>query len=367
MGRRRRRASDDREHESVPTGECPGEEGQGPRTSRCERLAEAGSWRRYRQAFDSKQAADAIRIRLRAGLPPFETPSECGPDYTVLEVLDFYAARPDGAASDRGSQHRVAFAAATLATRPAEAFGLEDLEGFIVARRSVAKRKASAATCAKDFRYLKAACAYAKARGKIARHYFENLAGDRTTRARLMPAYKVRDSIGKVIPREHLKAILSHLHRHARRAVLFARTTGCRKGEVAALDWRAHWSPEGFRPIVQKGSSPRVVACDPALVGLRGIGLVFSELGGTKAAVYARLTACWRYAVKASKVGSYRFHDLRHSYGTDLRASGRSFDDVAAIMGITSLMAHVYAHEDTEALQREAIQAGTNPAILALA
>jgi hypothetical protein len=63
----------------------------------------------------------------------------------------------------------------------------------------------------------------------------------------------------------------------------------------------------------------------------------------------------------------YRFHDLRHSYGTDLRVAGRSFDDIAAIVGITSLMAHVYAHEDTEALQREAIQAGTNPAILALA
>jgi hypothetical protein len=53
--------------------------------------------------------------------------------------------------------------------------------------------------------------------------------------------------------------------------------------------------------------------------------------------------------------------------GTGLRAAGRSFDDIAAIIGITPLMAHVYAHEDTEALQRQAIQAGTNPAILALA
>jgi integrase len=67
------------------------------------------------------------------------------------------------------------------------------------------------------------------------------------------------------------------------------------------------------------------------------------------------------------KVGPYRFHDLRRSYGTDLRAAARSFDDVAAIMGISAAMAHVYAHEDTEALQREAIQAGTNPAILTLA
>jgi integrase len=334
-------------------------------------VPEAGERRRYRQSFPSKREADAqadaIRTRLRAGLPPFETAAERGTGFTVLEVLDFYAGRPEGAASDRGEQHRAAFAATALASRPAEAFALEDLEGFIVARCSVAKRKASAATCAKDFRYLKAACAYAKAKGKISRHYFENLAGDRTTRKRLMPPYRVEESAGKEIPQAHLEAILSHLHRDARRAVLFARTSGCRKAEVAALDWQKHWSPEGFRPIVQKGSKPRVVACDPALVGPRGIGLVFSELGGTGAAIYARLTACWRYAVKAAKVGAYRFHDLRHSYGTDLRAAGRSFDDIAAIMGITSLMAHVYAHEDTEALQREAIQAGTNPAILALA
>lgn len=63
-------------------------------------VPEAGRRRRYRQAFDSKQAADthsdAIRDRLRAGLPPFETPEERGPGFTVLEVLDFYAARPEG-------------------------------------------------------------------------------------------------------------------------------------------------------------------------------------------------------------------------------------------------------------------------------
>jgi len=331
-------------------------------------VPEAGERRRYRQSFATKQEAkthaDAIRARLRAGLPPFETPEERGPEFTVLAALDFYAARPleDGKKrSDRGAQHRAAFAATALASIPAEAFALEDLEGFIVARWSVAKRKASAATAAKDFRYLKAACAYAKAKGKIARHFFENLAGDRTTRARLMPTYSVKNSIGKAIPPEHLEAILLHLHDDARRAVLFARTTGCRKAEVSSLDWQRHWSPEGFRPIVQKGSSPRVVACDPALVGPRGIGLVFRELGGTRAAIYARLTACWRYAVKAAKVGPYRFHDLRHSYGTDLREIHRkSFDDIAAIMGISSLMAHVYAHEDREAKQRDAIKLTTN-------
>jgi hypothetical protein len=36
-------------------------------------------------------------------------------------------------------------------------------------------------------------------------------------------------------------------------------------------------------------------------------------------------------------------------------------------MGITEAMAHVYAHEDTEALQQDAIKLGTNSAISRLA
>jgi hypothetical protein len=60
-----------------------------------------------------------------------------------------------------------------------------------------------------------------------------------------------------------------------------------------------------------------------------------------------------------AKVGAYRYHDLRHSYGTDLRAARRTFDDIAAIMGITERMAHVYATDPRERLQLEAIAAGS--------
>jgi predicted transcriptional regulator len=40
-----------------------------------------------------------------------------------------------------------------------------------------------------------------------------------------------------------------------------------------------------------------------------------------------------------------RFHDLRYTFGTILRHEGRSDSDIAAILGITEAMAHVYAHE----------------------
>jgi hypothetical protein len=40
---------------------------------------------------------------------------------------------------------------------------------------------------AKDLSFLKRACALAKARGRIGRHYFEKLAGDKVTRRESRP------------------------------------------------------------------------------------------------------------------------------------------------------------------------------------
>ncbi len=319
--------------------------------------------KRTRQKYETKTAADAqakaIRQRLDAGLPPFVTERETRPAQTVLQVLEAYPK------TVRGDQHVKAIKATALAGKSAEDFGLEALEGFIVER---AKVGASPKTCAKDFSFLKRACKYAKAHDLISRHYFEKLDGDKTTRRRLMPAYSVNESAGKEIPDSDLEAILEHLAKDARRAVFFARTTGCRKREVCSLDWREHWTVSGFKPITQKGSSERLVPYNPAILGPRRPGgLVFAELGSTSEAIYQRLTAAWRYAVKKASVRPYRFHDLRHTYGTVLRREGKTFSDIAAIMGITEAMAHVYAHEDREAIQIAAFQLGTNSALLRLA
>src|SRR5262245_16410454 len=57
-------------------------------------VSEAGARRRYRQSFATKREAedhaDAIRDRLRAGLPPFETPEEAAPGFTHADALALY-------------------------------------------------------------------------------------------------------------------------------------------------------------------------------------------------------------------------------------------------------------------------------------
>lgn len=309
----------------------------------------------YATKEEATKQANLIRSRLAQGEEPFLAErDDRAPRPTVREVLDV------GKATDRGAQHIAAIEASALGSMPAEDFDLADLEGFKAERE---KGGAGPKTSGKDLAFLKRKCRHAKALGLIDSHFFERLDGDKDTRRRLMPTYNpLKDSAGREIPAGAFERIFSCLHPDARRAVLWAWTTGSRLGEVAALDWREHWSPEGFRPIVQKKCRPRVVAYDPAVLGQRRPGgLVFAEMGASAKEIYGHLQAKWRYAVKAADVGHFRFHDLRHTYGTILRRKGTTFSDIAAIMGITEPMAHVYAHEDTERIQIEAQRIVAHP------
>jgi integrase len=301
--------------------------------------------KRFRQAFERRPQADAqataIRSRLDRGLPPFETEDEAAKKATVsvLDVLHYYPKTP------RGDQHIEMFKTCAIASQSVEEIGVRDLDGF-VAERGGKK------TTAKDLSFLRRACNLAKAHGLINLHVFESLVGDKATMRRLMPAWSPADSPGREIPDGDFEAIFHKLNKRARRAILFARTTGCRLNEVASLDWKMLEPGKGFRPIQQKKSGPRVVAFEKEIVGERGIGLVFSELGSTVSEIRQRLQDCWIYAVKAAKTPHYRFHDLRHTFGTVLlEKNGGNFSAVAAVMGITEAMAHVYAHEDRERKQ----------------
>jgi hypothetical protein len=91
-------------------------------------------------------------------------------------------------------------------------------------------------------------------------------------------------------------------------------------------------------------------------------GLVFRELGDTPAAIYSCVTACWRYAVNASKVPHARVHDLRLTFGSVLRRA-MSKEDVASAMGISGTIAGTYLdHEKADLTLRALAKPGTNSA-----
>jgi hypothetical protein len=90
-------------------------------------------------------------------------------------------------------------------------------------------------------------------------------------------------------------------------------------------------------------------------------GLLFCELGSTPEAIYEKLTACWRYAAKRSRVDA-RLHDLRHTFGSALRRT-MSKEDVASTMGISGAIARTYLdHESADLTRRAFAKPGTNSA-----
>ncbi len=323
---------------------------------------------RHRQAFGTRAQANAhanaIRARLRAGLPAFERPEEARHAVTVLDVLKFYEERHvsvvvSTSSRERLVQHREAIEKCALAAVEAETATLADLERF------KGERKVSASTVSKDFRHIKAAMLFAKARGFISRHVFESL--DRDTRRSLMPSWSPEQTAGRVLSDDEFEKVLVVMRPAARRIARFLRATGLRKMEACALDWREHWQDlpyPAFCPITQKKSKERLIPFE-AVEGIVGprqkSGLVFQELGETRKAIYSQLTTCWRYAAHKAGVVA-RLHDLRHTFGSTLRRT-MSKEDVASIMGISGAIASTYLdHESADLTRRAFAKPGTNAA-----
>jgi integrase len=133
--------------------------------------------------------------------------------------------------------------------------------------------------------------------------------------------------------------------------VLFALTTGMRRGELLGLRWQdidlerriaiLHNTKNGDRrsvPIV-----PEVAELLRAHGKIRRLDndLIFASDG--EDAVW--FDKWWYQALKVAKVKDFRFHDLRHSCASYLAMSGATTAEIAAVLGHRTLqMVKRYAH-----------------------
>jgi len=134
-------------------------------------------------------------------------------------------------------------------------------------------------------------------------------------------------------------------------AVLLAMSTGMRRGEQFSLTWRQVDTQTG-RIILEdtkNGERRTVVATGPALDELRKLAkvrridcdLVFP--GQRKAPII--LTKPWYAALKAAEIENFRWHDLRHSFASELAMSGATLAEIAEAMGHKTLaMVKRYSH-----------------------
>jgi integrase len=134
--------------------------------------------------------------------------------------------------------------------------------------------------------------------------------------------------------------------------VLFALTTGMRRGEILGLRWQ-DIDLERCVAVLQstKNGDRRSVPIVPEVAQLlrehgkvRKLGNDQVFVGDGPGEVWL-FDKAWYAALKAAKVKKFRFHDLRHTAASYLAMSGATTAEIAAVLGHRTLqMVKRYAH-----------------------
>ena len=137
--------------------------------------------------------------------------------------------------------------------------------------------------------------------------------------------------------------LFAELPLYLRRMALFKVNTGTRDQEVCNLRWEWEVPVAELDTSVFIVSGERVKNRQDRLIVLNSIArtvveevrgqhphYVFSYSGNSVAAMYGR---AWKRARMAAGLPDVRVHDLKHTYGRRLRASGVSFEDRQDLLG----------------------------------
>ena len=127
----------------------------------------------------------------------------------------------------------------------------------------------------------------------------------------------------RYIPEKDLKRLLAAIKDDEfKRLCLFAVYSGLRSGELVRLAWNDVDNPEGFLRITakQKNKTESRIPINPVMRG------VLDKQGGREkvfrfATIY-RISHLFKKSLTDAGIPQYRFHDLRHSYGSYLAMQG---------------------------------------------
>lgn len=141
--------------------------------------------------------------------------------------------------------------------------------------------------------------------------------------------------------------------------VLFALTTGCRKGELLNLTWEEidFRQRTAYLGKTKTGRPRYVPLTSPVveeLMKLRGTP-EFKVFHSTVSKTTPRfIKKDWAWTLKRAGIGHVRFHDLRHTAASNLVRGGRTLFEVATLLGHSSTsMTARYSHlavDDTRAM-----------------
>ena len=170
----------------------------------------------------------------------------------------------------------------------------------------------------------------------------------------MLPENNKRD---RVISHEEFQKLLSYLPAHAAQIVTVAYYTGMRAGEIFNLTWDKVNLKEGYIDLGAedtKTGEPRRIYLNEVLKDL------FSELGKVRQIGHnfvftyrgnplKSIKDSFKKGCKEAGIKDLRFHDLRHTFNTNMRKAGIDRSVIMKIMGHKSTsMFQRYNTVDTE-------------------
>lgn len=137
--------------------------------------------------------------------------------------------------------------------------------------------------------------------------------------------------------------------------VLVALRTGMRRGELLGLKvcdvdllgnqvalWQTKTNTPRHIPLLPDAAEALARNC----AGKNSQNFVFTYNEGSRAGrKFVKIDHLWRKAVKACNLGNFRFHDLRHTFASDLTMAGAGQKAVSELLGHSTLqMTQIYVH-----------------------
>jgi len=155
----------------------------------------------------------------------------------------------------------------------------------------------------------------------------------------------------RFLSHEEAQALINACDDHLKPVVIMALNTGARKEEILGLKWDNVDLKHGFILLDQtKNGERREVPINQTLRGTLGrivrrvdVPYVFYDAKTGKR--YSNLRRSFESACKRAKIRDFRFHDLRHSFASQLVMAGVDITTVKELLGHKTLtMTLRYAH-----------------------
>lgn len=158
----------------------------------------------------------------------------------------------------------------------------------------------------------------------------------------------------RFLSRDEYARLMEAAHPKLREIILCAVATGLRQGNIFSLDWRQVQLEERVLTVrIGKGNKERVFRIPPALMA------VLSTLPNRKGKVFdtTNWRRRWADALEAAEIENFRFHDLRHTFGSWARQAGADLADISeglahSNISMTLRYSHVKADETITAADR---------------